>query len=138
MFEDSPEFVHFLTDKYGTGQRFWEAYENDVERETREKMGAEGPDDIADRVKGYLQVLTRAMRSYHESHPKRKVIAWVESHYDTISPFLKRDVASLEKTDYLPVDHGAGIVINVGKDQGASTNIKGRRYDFSLSPREAQ
>lgn len=138
MFEDSPGFVQFLVDKYGTGQNFWEAYENDTEREARERMGAEGPDDIAERVRDYLGVLTNAMKFYHQSHPGRRVIIWAESHYDVISPFIKRHVAKMEKTDYLPVDNGAGVVINLDKNQKASTQIRGNRYDLSFSSSEAK
>ena len=139
MFEDSPKFVQFLVDKYGTGLEFWVAYEDDVERETRKQMGAEGPDDIAKRVDDYLTTLANAMKSYHQSHPGRRVIVWVESHYDTISPFIKLRIAKMEKASYLPVDNGAGIVITLDKDQNeASTVIKGNRYDFSLSTSETK
>lgn len=138
MFEDSPEFVQFLVDKYGTGREFWEAYENDAERGTREKMGAEGPDDIAERVRDYLKVLANAMKFYHESHPGRRVVVWAVSHYDTISPFVKRNVTNMETTTYLPIDQGAGVVINLGKDQKASTQLQGNHYDLSFAASEAQ
>ena len=138
MFEDSPEFVQFLVNKYGTEEKFWEAYENDTERETREIMGTEGPDDIAERVRDYLRVLANAMKSYHESHPGRRVIVWAESHYDAISPFVKRHVTKMEGADYLLVDNAAGIVINLDKDQKATTQIQGSRYDLSFSSSEAK
>lgn len=132
MLEDSPEFVEFLKNKYGTDKNFWIAYENDDEKEIREQMSAEGPDDIANRIENYLKVVANAMESYHKYHPGRRIIAWIDSHYDTISPFVKLRVADMEKTDYLPVDNGAGIVINLSKDQKATTEIQGNKYILNL------
>ncbi|MEK7621126.1 MAG: hypothetical protein AAB395_02105 [Patescibacteria group bacterium] len=114
MLKDSPEFVEFLKNKYGTGHEFWKAYEDDSERKTREAMGAEGPDDIAKRVGEYMGVLANAMEQYHKQHPDRRVIVWVESHYDAISPFIKH-AAGMDNTDYLSVDNGAGVVVKLGK-----------------------
>lgn len=132
MLEDSPDFVKFLTDKYGTGNEFWAAFESDMERETREEMGAEGPDDIADRVEKYLKVLTNAARSYHQHHPGRRLVVWAVSHYDTISPYVKKHVAGMEQTDYLPVEQGAGLVINVDKNEKAATKIQNHEYNLKL------
>ncbi|MBI4276646.1 hypothetical protein HY629_02280 [Candidatus Uhrbacteria bacterium] len=133
MFEDTPEFVRFLTEKYGTGQAFWAAFENDDERAVREQMGAEGPDDIARRVEHYIALLMRAMTSYHHAHPERRVIVWAVSHYDTISPYVKKSIVGMEKTDYLPVDQGAGIVITVKQNETASTKIQGKMYPMTVS-----
>jgi hypothetical protein len=132
MFEDTPEFVKFLKDKYGTGMEFWQAYEDDVEKETREKMGAEGPDEIAKRIDSYLKVLANAMKFYHVKHPNRRVMIWVETHYDTLSPFFKSKTG-MKKTDDLPVDHGAGVAIYLGKDGKATSQIQGHSYEFSFS-----
>lgn len=138
MFEDSPEFVNFLRNKYGIGKEFWVAFEDDAEKETRERLGAEGPDEVADRLKDYLKTLANAMKLYHQLHPNRRMIVWAISHYDTISPFIKRHVAGMPKTDYLPIDNGAGIVINIKKDQKASAEISGNYYDLSLFSSEAK
>jgi len=132
MFEDCPKFVSFLKEKYGTGIEFWEAYEDDLEKETREKMGAEGPDEIARRTHDYLRVVTNAMKSYHSLHPGRRVMVWVEGHYDNLSPYLKQ-ATGMKRTDYLPIDHGAVVAIHVARDQKVTAQIQGLSYDLSLA-----
>jgi len=132
MLKDSPEFVNFLKEKYGIGKEFWIAYEDDVERETREKMEAEGPDEISKRVDNYIRTVAKAIKLYHEKHPGRRVVVWAVSHYDAISPYIKSVIGRMKKTDYLPVDKGAGITIKVGKDLKATSTIQGNEYDFNF------
>lgn len=132
ILDHSPEFVQFLVDKYGTGQAFWEAYENDKEREKRLQMHAEGPEDVANRIKSYLLKLEHALKSYHQHHPGRRVIVWADTHYDTISAFIKRDVIGMDPHDYLPVENGAGIAIEIDNKNQAKTTIQGQEYHVSL------
>lgn len=139
IFEDSPEFVNFLKEKYGQLKEFWVAYEVDKEKEIRIKMGAEGPEDVADRIDSYLRVLANAAKAYEESHPGRKLIVWAVSHYDTISPYIKKHISQLDETsfhdDYLPVEQGAGIVMVADKQGNAETKIQGQKYQVSLGKR---
>ncbi len=131
IFDDSPEFVQFMRDKYGTKKEFWVAYEDDVEKETREALGAEGPREIAERIRGYLRVLANAFDFYHRKHPERSVIVWAVTHYDSISPFVKSQTG-MKMTDYLGVDKGAGIVVRLKPGALPESTIGGHRYEFSL------
>ncbi|HLD30937.1 MAG TPA: hypothetical protein VJB41_01940 [Patescibacteria group bacterium] len=124
MLEKSPEFVKFLIDKYGTGVKFWDAYESDAERETRLQMGAEGPDEIADRVNYALSLHAQIAEEYHQANPGRRLIVWAVSHYDSISPFIKKYIVGMEMSSYLPVDQGAGITISIDKTGKATTTIQ--------------
>lgn len=75
MFNESPEFVQFLIDRYGDkGLEFWKAFEEDKERDARLAMGAEGPDEIADRLAHSVNTLARYARLYHEATPGRRLI----------------------------------------------------------------
>jgi len=135
MFEDSPKFAEFLNTKNPlTGDKekdlhYWLAFENDEYEETRIEMGAEGPDEIANRIDSYIKLVEKSMKNYHKRNPNKRVVVWIDTHYDTISPYVKRVIAGLEKTDWVSVDSGAGIVIKLGKDQ-AITNIQGKDYDL--------
>lgn len=131
IFDDSPKFVEFMRKKYGTKKEFWVAYEDDVEKETREVLGAEGPREIAQRIRGYLRVLANAMDFYHRNHPQRSVMVWVVTHYDSISPFVKSQIG-MQMTDYLGVDKGAGIVLRLKPGATPESTIGGQRYTFSL------
>ncbi|OGE31667.1 hypothetical protein A2631_00780 [Candidatus Daviesbacteria bacterium RIFCSPHIGHO2_01_FULL_44_29] len=133
MMEDSPEFVQFLVNKYGSGQEFWNAYESDVEKETRTRMKAEGPVEIADRVGQYMGTLDNAMKLYHQSHPGRRAIVWAVSHYDSISPFLKQKVTGQPLEDYLPVDNRGGVVFNIKPSGESSTQVQGQSYQVNLA-----
>ncbi|MFA7209240.1 MAG: hypothetical protein WC120_03055 [Parcubacteria group bacterium] len=131
ILEESPEFTQFLIDKYGTGVEFWDAYESDSERETRVEMGAEGPDGIADRVNYALSLQAQIADEYHKANPDRRLIIWAVSHYDSISPFIKRHIAGIDMKKYLPVDQGAGISIGIDKRGKASCEIQGKELSLN-------
>jgi len=97
-------------------------------KETREKMGAEGPDEITDRMKLMVDVLTRYSRFYHKKHPDRRLIIWAATHYDTISPYIKRGIFEVGKDIPLGVDYGAGILINLDQDGKGTVKIAGKEY----------
>lgn len=140
MFKDSPEFVEFMK-VHGTGKDFWINFEEDTHKDTRLKMGAEGPADIADRVEKYLKVVIGAMNSYHKHHPGKRAIFWIVSHYDTISPYIKLCITGKKKEDPLYVDKSAGIVIKLDKEKNITSEIQGKKYNanpshYSRTPKE--
>jgi hypothetical protein len=142
MFEESPEYVQYLKDTHmadpSKGEKaFWANYEidDDPDKKIREEMGAEGPEEIADRVAAYMKTVANAMSSYHEKHPGRRAIVWAIGHYDNISPYLKRKVLGVAKDEFLGVDKGSGVVFNIGKDGKTSTQIEGHRLAVDLNPK---
>lgn len=130
--DQSPEFREFLKEKYGEGtmnQKFWQAFEEDWEKEEREKVGAEGPDGILERYSKFiLGVLPKFAEVYHKKHPGRRLIIWPTSHYDTISPFVKKMTGMDVGKDYLPVDYGAGISLKIDKTGKITSKIKGQEF----------
>lgn len=132
--KDPPEFIDFMLKKYGgVNLDFWIAFEEDRHKDVREAMGAEGPDDIADRTAFTVRTLAHYARAFHKANPNRRLIIWAATHYDTISPFVKRDVFGVGKDKQLLVDYGAGIVIDVDKAGAATTEINGRYYPVNLT-----
>jgi hypothetical protein len=117
---DTPEYVDHLRQKYGEedgpgigiSQSAWAAHESDVEKEVRESFGAEGVHDILDRTKRSISILERYSSLFHASNPNKRLIIWVASHYDTISPLVK-DATGASFEDYVPVDYGAGVIMNI-------------------------
>lgn len=136
MFDESPDYVDFLRSKYGEGKDFWVAFESDAEKETRLRFGAEGPIEIADRINSYISIVVRAMKSYMSSRSPRGVIVYMVSHYDSMSPYIKRHILKMGEKDFLarhlPIDHGAGIVLNVDKDGETTTKLNG--IELKLTP----
>jgi hypothetical protein len=134
VFEDCPEYVEYLLKKSKTEAEFWERYEDDKgeDREMRLKLGAEGPSEIAERIQNYLTVLKNATKEYHKTHPGRRLIIFIETHYDTISPFVKRNVIGKNMDEMLPVKNGGGISISVDSEGRMTTSIQGQ--DFELDP----
>ncbi len=130
---DSPDFLDYMLEKYGgMNLDFWIAFEEDKEKETRLAMGAEGPDDIADRTAFTVQALARYAAAYHRANPDRRLIIWAATHYDTISPFVKRDVFGVGKEQQLLVDYGAGITIDIDTEGKATTELGGKAYEVPL------
>lgn len=127
---DAPGYVDFLRDKYGkedgpgTGisKAAWAAHEADTEKEAREEFGAEGVHEITGRTRRSLEVFQEYARRFHKTNPEARLIIWATTHYDTISPLIK-DSTGIPLTEYLPVDYGGGIVVNLPPDQEATVNI---------------
>lgn len=133
MFSQSPEFVELLRTKYGdVDKNFWIAFEEDVEHEQREEMGAEGPDQIADRMAFSVRVLARYASEYHAANPGVRLIVVGGTHYDTISPYVKRDVLHMGKEQPVLVDYGGGITVDIDRQGNAITEIGDVQYPVPL------
>ncbi len=133
MWEKSPEFVQFLYDKYGDSQELWVAYEEDRHRDVRERMRAEGPNDIADRVGDYMATLDNAIKLYHQNHPGRKVVVILNTQYDSVAPAIKKFISEQPMEDYVQIEKRGGVVLEVGADGSMSANIQGHEYPVSFS-----
>lgn len=123
IFTNSPEFVKFLTEKYGTGKSFWQAFEEDTEEAKRKEMGAEGPWELAERLDKFINALARYSDAYHRENSGNRLVVWVVTHYDIISPYVKRYLAEIGKEKYIPINYGAGFSINIRPDGKATTTI---------------
>jgi hypothetical protein len=131
--DNSPEFTDYLKEKYGDMTLdFWIAFEEDTESEMREELGAEGPDDIADRTNRATAILARYAQNYHRLNPGRRLVIWAATHYDTISPYVKRDIFGVGKEVPLQVDYGAGITIDIDTNGDAETVIDGKVYQVPV------
>lgn len=133
MFNQSPDFVEYMKQKYGDLDKdFWIAFEEDVEKETRLAMDAEGPDEIADRLKYAVGLLANYSASVHQENPNERLVIWAGTHYDTISPFVKRDILHKDKTAPVLVDYGGGIVIDIDQFGRSTANVAGETHEFSV------
>ena len=119
------------------GKEFWIAFEEDIEKEKRIEMGAEGPDEIADRLKQVVSILSRYARMYHKNNPGRRLVIWAATHYDTISPFVKRGIFGVGKEVPLGVDYGAGISIGIDSAGNLTTRIDGQEHTIQ-SPKQKE
>ncbi len=132
-FDSSPEYFDFLAEKYGAvTQKFWQAFEEDTHKEERLGFGAEGPDEMDERFSDYLHTLSLFSERYHGKNPKKRLIIWSASHYDTVSPYVKRHVTKTDPDQYLAVDYGAGVSIDVDKNNNATSNFRGKEYKVEL------
>ncbi|HEU5005080.1 MAG TPA: hypothetical protein VFT49_03275 [Candidatus Saccharimonadales bacterium] len=110
----------------------WAIHEKDGEEEKRRELGAEGVYDILDRTKRALAGLARYSEAFHDKNPEAKLLLWVTSHYDTISPLVKdAQGISLKGDEYLKVDYGGGVVINLPK--GGETVLEARSQKVPLA-----
>lgn len=135
---DNLDYVNFLKSKYGNEDgltpQAWGAHEMDAEKEKREELGAEGVYDILDRTKRSLAVMERYARVFHANNPNKKLLIWASSHYDTISPLVK-DATDTSFEEFLPVDYGAGVVIELKKDREPVLRAQGEKVTLRLGRR---
>lgn len=140
-FLDNTGYVQFLKDNYSDGEvltpKAWAMHEMDADKAVREAYGAEGVHDVVDRTKKSLAVMERYARIFHANNPNKKLIIWAASHYDTISP-LTKDATGTDFGDYLPVDYGAGVTIELKNGQAPTFEIAGERVTLSLASTAAK
>lgn len=128
------EFGKLLKEKYPENHRYVQAFDKDWEKEARKKIGAEGPEEIAERIKFFLSILNRYSRIFHKSEPDSRLIIFMFSHYDTVSPFTKIEIANEPiGKKYLPVELGAGIPITINKNREIKAWVDGKDYAINLT-----
>lgn len=133
MWEESPEFVKFLIEKYGDTKKLWQQYEADVHEKERLEMGAEGPIEIALRTREALTDITQGVaREYHEHHPDQRLYIWVIGQYDNLAPAINGYVYQADPTKlYTPMEKGGGITIRINRDDTkAETTIGGNTFQI--------
>jgi hypothetical protein len=136
---DTPGYVDHLRNKYGgedgpgagISPKAWAMHEMDAEKEMREQHGAEGVHEMLGRTKQSLALVERYAKMFHANNPNKKLVVWMASHYDTLSPLVK-DAQGMSFEEYVPVDYGAGVVIELGKDDQPMLAAQGQRIALDL------
>ena len=141
MWDDNPEFVDFLVNKYGDTKKLWVAYENDTDIEERTAMGAEGPVEIAIRTRDAITDITKGVAmEYHRQNPDKRLYIWTIGQYDNLAPAINGYVYQADPTKlYTPMEKGGGITIKIDKDHTkAETTIGGNTFEVPAFIRKAQ
>lgn len=139
IFQGDLQYMNFLFDRYGRGTKeFWRAYEEDVHKAEREKMGAEGPIEMSDRYAHFMDVLGRYSRQFHykEKEEKKRLIVWLVSHYDTITTYIKNHVANIPQEQYLPVDYDGGVSLYISSNQDSHIKIGDKDFEIALGKKD--
>lgn len=124
-----------LISKYGQGkmgQPVFKAFEEDTESDLRQQLSEEGPWDIADRLDQLIKAIYLYSEKYHSANPGSRFLTFVATHYDTISPYIKKMLAHSGKEPYFPVAYGGGFGIIIDEGKQASTTIDGINYNVPL------
>jgi hypothetical protein len=136
---ETPKYVDYLRRKYGAedgpgkgiSPRAWAMHEMDAEKEVRKKMGAESVHDMLDRTKKSLMLVERYTKIFHANNPNKKLLVWMASHYDTLSPLVK-EATEVGFDEYLPVDYGAGVVIELKGEERPVFTAKQKSVSLNL------
>lgn len=127
-------YLEHLISKYGAGRKLWQVFEDDTEKETRLRYGAEGPSDIAARTDYMVSVCSTIAALHQARSPEKRVVVFAVGNYDNISPWVKAHVARINPAEgFIPIDKGGGLVIVKTDDQdSATTTIGGKTYDVDV------
>ncbi|MGB4768680.1 MAG: hypothetical protein WBP22_05495 [Candidatus Saccharimonas sp.] len=115
--------------KIGLSPKAWAMHEMDTEKRARELTGAEGQEELIARTKKSLAMIERYAKIWHANNPGKRLLVWVASHYDTISPVVKEARGTLRNEDgtlsdaYQPVDYGGGVVIAISPEDGKERSL---------------
>lgn len=122
-----PAFANFLRKEYGgQGPKFWSAFNKDTHKELREELGAEGPAEIAERMREFTSVLARFGSMYHKQHEGRKLVIWVVTHGDTLEPYENLVLGAPHEDIHVGYNDGIGIAID-GEGEAVS-EVGGKSY----------
>ncbi len=131
--DDSEAYLAFLREKYGDEtQAFWKAFEEDTHNEERQSMEAEGPDEMDARFAAYVKTLANYAEHFHNDNPGKRLVVWAVSHYDTVSPYIKRHITKTDPHQYLPIDYGAGVSVEIDSKGNATTTFQGKEYSVDV------
>lgn len=126
-------YLEYLIQKYGTGREFWMVFEDDTEKEMRERLGAEGPTEIADRTSYLIDICSTIVDLHQQDDPDKRVIVFAFGHYDNFSPWVKRHLMGIDPAEgFVPMEKGSGVVIKKSPDNTASTSIANKTFPVSL------
>jgi hypothetical protein len=131
LFFQVPQFAAFLRKEYGgQGPAFWENFNEDTHKELREDLGAEGPEDISDRMNLIMNVAARFARKFHYDNPGKKLVPWIVSHGDGLEPFVQRSLNAKE-ADF-KAGYNDGVAIAIDKGGRGKTTINGKEFEVSF------
>ena len=68
---------------------------------------------------------------FHKANPGKRLVIWATSHYDTISPLVK-EATDTDFSEYLGVDYGGGVVIEVPPTGETALDIRGQKVALPL------
>lgn len=127
-----PEFANFMRREYkGQGRPFWDAVNADTHRDIRERLGAEGPQDVASRVNLSINALARFGRHYEQANPGRKLAVFAVSHSEDLEPYAQR-VLGVTPSEFTPT-YNQSIEVTVDKDGNAVALVGDKHYPVSLA-----
>ncbi len=133
MLLDKTGYYEYLTQKHGgMNIDFWTDFEEDLSKEKREELGAEGPDQIVERAVHYIQILQRYATYFHKKYPNSRLVIWNGTHYDLISPLVKQRILHFEKSFWLKVDYCGGISLVIDELNRIIASVNGINYPFVL------
>ncbi|MCX6811877.1 MAG: hypothetical protein NT039_04255, partial [Candidatus Berkelbacteria bacterium] len=125
-----PEFTQFLREQYGgQGEEFWKNFYKDTHQEKRKELGAEGPAEIAERMRQFLRVVNRFANYYHRRYPERRLVPWIVSHGECLSS-LSQNITGLETGD-IHFGYNEAVVITDRQNE-LEAQIKNQKYGISL------
>lgn len=126
-------YLEYLINKYGTGREFWMVFEDDTEKDMRERLGAEGPTEIADRTNYLIDICSTIANIHQQDDPDKRVVVFAFGHYDNFSPWVKKHLLGIDPAEgFVPMEKGSGIVIKKSSDNTATTNIGDRTFPVNL------
>ena len=129
MFTDKKGYIEFLKEKNnGINQQFWIDFEEDRYQNERERLHAEGPDEIVSRGVYYIHVIQKFSRYFHQKKPNSKLVVWCGTHYDLISPLAKQTIFNYDKRDVISVDYCGGVSFVIDQSNNIMANVNGQFY----------
>lgn len=130
----SNDFMKHLRENYPE-ENPWMLYYQDADAETREKLGAESPLDLAKRMDYMIKVTEMVGASFHKTPGKedKPLLVWIVGHGGGLDSYLHHYAGV--PVEELGFDLSGGFTIKATAEQGVVAEVKGKQYP--LNPNES-
>ena len=128
----SNDFMKHLRENY-PDENAWSLYYQDTDAETRQKLGAESPLHLAERMDYIIKVAETVGSSFHRTPGKeyKPLMIWIVGHGGGLDSYLHH-YAGVPLNE-LGFDLSGGFTIRAHPEHGVVADVKGREYPLHTS-----
>lgn len=134
FFDQGRQFTKFMRETYGgQGREFWQNFIADTHKDVREADGAEGPQELADRIQKLIDAIARFSSYYEHHHPGRKLATFIVSHSGSLETYAHWKLGI--PVESYAADYNDAIPIAIQPDGRAVAKVNNQEYEAPLRAR---
>lgn len=128
----SNDFMKHLREKY-PDENVWTMYYQDADAEARERMGAESPLHLAQRMDYMIKVAEMVGSSFHRAPGKedKPLVVWIVGHGGGLDSYLHHHAGV--PVEELGFDLSGGFTLRANPEGQVVADVKGKEYPLNTN-----